>query len=139
VLHDGIAQWLGEHVAQLDYSMVGPANVFLDNMPDSPSKAVAVYSDAGPESDTKLPYDYMDFQVVVRSDADEQWALDVWQAIYDELHGLENVTLPDGTHLVYCIATQSSPFPFGEDADQRPQYSCDFRTEIYRPTTRRPA
>lgn len=139
MLHDGIAQYLGESVPALVYSITGAANVFLDRLPDSPANAVGVFSDAGPESDTLLPYDYMDFQVVVRAGADEQWALARWQEIRDALHGLTHEELPDGTHLVYCVAVQSSPFPLGEDAAGRPQYSCDFRAEVYRPTTRRPA
>lgn len=139
MMHDGIARWIGENIDGLDYSTTEPANVFLDHMPSTPDRAVAVYADAGPEPDAKLPYDPVEWQIVVRSDADEQWAMQMWSAIFQKLHGLRNTVLPDGTLLIYALARQASPFPLGDDAQGRPQYSCDYRGEIHNPSEARPA
>lgn len=135
--HVGVAQWL-DSITGLTYSETGVSNIFIDHIPDSPDQAVAVYSNAGPESDSKLPYDEIHFQIIVRSNSDEQWALDKWKAIYSRLHGARNIELPDGTLLIYALAMQSSPFPLGDDVNGRPQYSGDYRAEILNPTEARP-
>ena len=132
MLPDGIAAYLGSVVDGLAYSeSTNEGNVFVDKLPASPARAVAVYTAEGPEPDSKLPYDPAEFEVVVRgAAADGYWARTMAEGIRVALHSLRHVILPDVTDLVYCLATQASPRYLGEDDEGRPSYSCTFRTEI---------
>lgn len=105
------------------------ANVFLDRMPDAPDRAVAIYTQAGTEPDTRLPYEPVEFQVVTRCEADPTWALNAARAIRARLHGLRNTVLPDGVYAVFVIAQHGSPFPLGDDDNGRPRYAIDYRGE----------
>lgn len=139
MLPDSVAEYLGSAVQGLAYSESDDSgNVYVDRMPSQPDRAVAVYSSGGPEADSRLPYDPAEFQVIVRGEADARWARSTWGLIYATLHGLRNVTLPGGVYVAYVLATQASPFPLGDDENGRPQFSCDFRTEILNPTKERP-
>lgn len=136
---DGIAAVLGT-IPGLTYDADGPTgNVFVDQIASEPDRAVCVYVNPGPEADSKLPYDPANFQIAVRSEAGGAWAAAMWAAIYGKLHGLRNVTLPDGTYLVFCLATQASPFRLGTDDVGRLTYTGNYRTEILNPTEERPA
>lgn len=128
-MHEGVARLLGAAIDGLVYSDAAETNVFLDRAPSSQDSAVIVYSQASTEADSKLPYDPAEFQIVVRS-ADPAWALAMWRKIRSRLHGKRNFTLPDGTYVVYVLATQSTPLPLGEDENGRAQFSGDYRAEI---------
>lgn len=136
--HDDFAQWLGANIAGLTYSATSSANVFVDTLPSGPDRVVSVLSQAGPESDSKLPYDEIGVQLVFRCEANPTWALDMWEAVYNRVHGLRHVTLPQGTRLVWALAVQSSPVRIGQDENGRHQYSMNIRAEIRRPTQERP-
>lgn len=139
MFHDEISEWLGANVDGLDYSLTDDTgNVFTDRAPSGPDRAVTVYVGPSPEPDSRLPYDPVNFQVVVRSDADGSWATAMWKLVRDALHGLRDVTLPGGTVLVYCLATQGSPLRLGDDDNGRPMYSCNFRGEIVATSSARP-
>lgn len=135
-MHDGVARLIGAEVLGLVYSDAGESNVFVDHSPSSPDNAVTVYSLAGLEADSKLPYDPVDFQVVVRGDP--VWALKTWRAIRSVLHGRRNFILPDGTYAVYILSTQGSPFPLGPDEEARARFSGDYRAETMSTTQERP-
>lgn len=134
---EGIARLIAD-IDGLTYAEAGEGNVFLDQMPATPDDAVAVYTATGPESDSKLPYDSVDFQVIVRCAADHwDWAHATERAIYSKLHGKRNVTLPDGTYAVFILAQNASPFPLGPDENGRLRYSIDYRSEVLNPTEER--
>ncbi len=134
---DEIAEVIGG-LTGLEYDPDDPTgNVFVDHMPSKPDRAVCVYATPGPEADTRLPYDPAYFQIAVRSEAGGAWAVATWSAIYTKLHGLRNTTLPGGTYLAFCIATQSSPFRLGTDENGRPSYTGNYRTEIINQTGER--
>jgi hypothetical protein len=135
---DGIAQAL-DGVAGLTYKVGSGGDIFVDQIPSEPDRAVCIYAMPGPEADSKLPYDPANFQIAVRSEAGGVWAAATWAAIYSKLHGMRNVTLPDGTYLVFCIATQASPFRLGTDENGRLTYTGNYRTEILNPTGERQA
>jgi hypothetical protein len=96
-----------------------------------------VYTNGGEESDAKLPYDVVGIQIVVRGEPSTSWAIDTWRAIYNELHGKRNATLPDGSYVVFIMGTGASPYPLGPDDNGRPQYSADYRAEFLNPTKER--
>ena len=131
MFHVGVAQLLGSAVDGLAYSEAGDdGNVFVDHQPSQPDRCVTVFTQSSSEADTKLPYDPVEALVIVRSDADTQWALFKWQAIYDALHGYRNQSLPDGTYVAWIIVTSASPNRLGADANGRPGYGMTLRAEI---------
>lgn len=138
MLHEAVAQYLGSAVTGLDYSeTAATGNVFVDYLPQTPDRAVGVFSSPGPESNARLPYDSVDFQVLIRSEAGGQWARDMWAAIYSALHSLEHTTL-SGVVVVYILGTTASPLHLGDDENGRPSYSGDFRSEVHNATVARP-
>lgn len=138
-LHDGIAQYLAAQ-GLVTYDPAGTGDVYFDVMPDQPDLAVAltVYDD-GVAVDSKLPYDPRAVQVRTRSAADDRAPARVraW-AIYNALHGLGPLDLPDGTRLLSCIA-KSSPASIGQDDLGRLEYSTNYGIEVYAPSDHRPA
>jgi hypothetical protein len=95
-------------------------------------------SGGGDEADSLHGYDSPSPQVLVRAAAGgAQAALALWEAIYSHLHGLEHTTLPDGSYLVWCIATQSSPARLGPDDNGRQRFSLNLRCEIVNVTKHR--
>jgi hypothetical protein len=126
-----MAQYLGSLVDGLAYSEgSSEGNVFVDYLPSQPDRVVCVYTIPGSEPDSKLPYDPARYQVVTRSEAGGVWATAMLDTIYSALHALRYVTLPNGSFLVYSIASHSSPFRLDDDMNGRPRYSVDFRTEV---------
>lgn len=133
---EGVAQAIGMIVG-LTYSEVDGGNVFVGYMPSTPDEAVAIYTQSGEEADSKLPYDPVDFTVTTRSEDGGLWARGMSDSIFSKMHGLRNVTLPDGTYLVYCLAQNASPFPLGPDENGRPRFTTEYRAEIIHPTEHR--
>lgn len=104
-------------------------DTFIENLPPDPDTALAVYSKAGPPADARLGYDEPGIQIVARS-ADPRVAAASLAAIYDQLHGLVNTELPDGTWLVSCLGQASSPTPLGRDQNGRHEFSLTFACEV---------
>ena len=134
---DGIAQVIGNEVTGLTYSESDGSNVFVEHLPKKPNRCVAVYSRPGPEASSLHPYDEPHVQILVRSDEDPRWGLDMWQAIYSVLHAKRYVTLPDGTRLMWALVVQSSPVHLAPDENGRFILSMNVRTETYNPTVER--
>ena len=136
---DGIARLIGDGTTtDLQFSESAGGNVFVEALPNDPVRVVAVYAGAGEEADSALPYDAPGVRIIVRSDRDARWGLATWAAIYSRLHGLRNVTLPDGTYLVYCLSEQSGPAHLQPDDHGRVLFSMNLRTETKNPTNERP-
>lgn len=135
-MYEAVARYLGD-LDGLTYSEAAESNIFLNRMPTSPDNAVALYSQASTAPDSKLPYDPVEFQVVVRGGPDGVWALATGRAIYARLHGKRNLVLPDGSYAVFILAQSSSPFSIGDDENGRPQFSWDYRAEQLNPTEER--
>ena len=134
---DGVAMLLGEEVPGLDYSLEAGGNVFVSHLPTEPHKCVSVYSRPGPEASSLHPYDEPHLQIIFRSDESPRWCLDMFQLVYSCLHGKRNVTLPDGTYLVYALAMQSSPVHLAPDENGRFRLSLNVRTEVLNATQER--
>jgi hypothetical protein len=114
-------------------------NVFVEHLPQAPGLVVGIFSSGGPEGDSLEPYDVPSVQMQLRgADKDPRPILLVWYALYSHFHGLRNKTLPDGTYLVYSLATQSSPVRIGPDDNGRAQYSLNLRCEVRSSTEHRP-
>ncbi|UJV43808.1 minor capsid protein [Streptomyces sp. AMCC400023] len=136
-LLDGLARHL--HLQNLlTYDPDGTSgDTFLDDMPSGPNSAVALTSyQAGAEPDSLLPYDEPRVQVRTR-DLDPTASRTRCKAIYDELHGLGPVDLPDGTRLILCVALQGGPTAIGKDANGRMEHVINFRAEHRTPSAHR--
>jgi hypothetical protein len=121
-------------------------DAFLEDLPDKPVAGVAAFSrPGGAETDGGHGYDEPGVQFIVRGDPGTGRARSGFEraaGIRAALHGLSAVTLAEGTadqvYLVQCLATTSAPVNIGVDADNRPRWSIEFRTEVYAPTALRP-
>lgn len=123
-------------------------DAFLEDMPDKPVASVAAYSrPGGAETDGGNGYDEPGFQLIVRGDPGggvgrARSGYTRAKAIRAALHGLSAVTLAPGTddevYLVQCLAVTSEPVNLGDDPDDRPRWTIDFRTEVWQPTALRP-
>ena len=132
-----VAQRLAANIADLTFSLTSTGNVRIGSMPTSPDLAVGIWPTGGPESSTKTGYDERGLQVRVRGTSDPRTGYDLGVAIYDDLHGMEYVTLPGGTLVVSAKGIQSEPVSIGEDAQGRHEYTLNFRLEVRNPTPNR--
>lgn len=112
-------------------------DVFIEHMPNLPDSAIYVHGTAGPQSDSKLGYDSIGVQLIVRGGVDPVPVADRARAIYSALHGRRNFSLPDGTVVVWCLASQSDPIPMGQDVNDRHEYSLNFQCETRAVTAHR--
>lgn len=138
MIHEGVAQYMGAVVDGLDYSEAAEGNVFIDHLPSEPDRCVAIYNTSGPEADSKLPYDPVRFQLLIRCEAGSRWGLAIAEAIYSQLHGFRNGYLPDGTYAVFILGAQADPFRIGSDEQGRQQFTVNYRAEVLRETVHRP-
>lgn len=134
---DGIGEYLEQEIDALTFSEAAGGNVFVDTLPQAPDTAVGIYYTGGAEASSKDPEDLPNVQIIVRGTADPRTGLGLWHEIYSVLHGLRNVTLPDGEVIIYCLAIQSAPVPIGPDEKQRRRYSMNLRCMIDNVTSQR--
>ncbi|MFD5266755.1 minor capsid protein [Streptomyces sp. NPDC058335] len=137
-LLDGLARHLQDK-GLVTYRPASPdGDLFLETMPPAPDEAVAltIYDD-GREPDSKLGYDEPYVQVRVRGTKDPRISRQRCKAIRDELHGLGETTLPDGTDLILSVALQNAPAALGIDELGRHEHVANFRMEIRSITTHR--
>ncbi|MFA9432890.1 MULTISPECIES: minor capsid protein [unclassified Egicoccus] len=112
----------------------GPGNdVFIDAMPTTPDVAVVITGYGGPEADVAGGWDHPRIQIRVRGTADPRISRSRLQAIYDALHGLSGITLPDGTWLADCHGLQSSPQSLGRDSNGRHEHAINFELDVRNP------
>lgn len=129
----GLVQYLDE---QGVVTMSGPdRDVDFGAMPDGagvPDEMIVFTPYGGPMSDPKLGYDTPTFQVRARgpSTGDAITPRSRCKAIYNALHGLTNVELPDGTWVVSVFGLQSEPAWLERDANQRVHYVQNYQMEI---------
>ncbi|MEU6649514.1 minor capsid protein [Streptomyces sp. NPDC046900] len=136
-LLDGIARHL-DGKGLLSYRPAAPGgDCFLESMPGTPDEVIVLTLYGGPEPDSRLGYDEPNLQVRGRGGQDPRVSRGRVQAIYDELHGLGPITLPDGTELILCVATQPGAASIGIDSSGRHEHVCNFRLETRSVTTHR--
>ncbi len=133
----GIAQLLGQEVDGLDYSETDGGNVFVAHLPKTPHQVVSIYSRPGPEASALHPYDSPHYQIIFRSDASPLWCIEMFDLVYSCLHAKRNVTLPNGTYLVWALCMQSSPVHLAPDENGRYRLSLNVKAEILNSTVER--
>ena len=129
-LLDGLARHL-QSKGLVTFETAGTGgDCFIDTMPSQPDEAVALSTyDDGREPDSKLGYDEPRVQVRVRGTKDPRVSRQRCNAVYAELHGLGDVTLPDGTVLILSVALQNGPVSIGIDQLGRHEHVANFRME----------
>ncbi|MGK5531535.1 minor capsid protein [Streptomyces sp. URMC 129] len=136
-LLDGLARYL-HSLGLVTYDTTGTTgDLFIGTMPPEPDAAVALTRYGGERPDPRLPYDEPRVQVRVRGGPDPRVSEARAYAIYDALHGLSSVTLPDGTYLVTCEALQT-PAAMGRDESGRHEHVTNYELTVLAPTTHRP-
>ncbi len=100
------------------------ASVFFGCLPDAPAKAVCVYaSDLRPAGDD----DGSRVQVVIRSDSDGGWPLDLAVRLMALLDEARDVCFVPGGHYVNRVETERG-FEYGGSAQNDAQfYAASFR------------
>lgn len=140
-LHDGFARHLTAlGLVAYDPTGAGDNDVFFDVMPPTPDEAVCLTLYGGAALDSLLPYDTPSLQVRTRGPATaagRATARARARDLYDALHGLGPVDLPDGTRLILAVANQS-PGSMGQDDTGRLEYVFNLSCETYAPTAHRP-
>lgn len=115
---------------------VGP--VFSTNMPSSPDRCVVVARYGGPESSLADDFDEPRIQFRIRGPAtDSRIAEQDAETVYRAVNGLRRITLPGGTWLQLAVALQAGPVYIGQDANRRPEYTVNARTEVRQSSTNR--
>lgn len=130
---------LGQLVAELGLGTYGlDGTVYLNSLPASPDRCMAIARYPGPESDSKNPWDEINVQVRIRGSADDVTTAEAdAQDVYDALHGLGMRPLAGGTWLQLMIGAQGGPIWMGRDQNERPNWAVNFRCDVQRSTPNR--
>jgi len=129
-LLDGLARYLaGQGLGVYDPTGV-TGDIFLEAKPSTPDVCVVltVYDDGG-EADSQIGYDDVPVQVRVRGTTDPRVSRQLCQSIRSELHGLGEVTLPDGTDLLLSRAN-AAVAGIGTDENRRHEHVANFRMRV---------
>jgi hypothetical protein len=136
---DGLARHLSD---QLGYAWSPEAAyraddvaLVLEDVPVAPIELVVLTGYAGGDAISIGGTDDPRLQVRTRS-AQLADSRDRCQAVYDELHGLGPMTLPDGTELQLIVGRGSGPAYIGRDQAGNPEHTCNFDVSIYNPNRR---
>lgn len=133
---DGIARLL-DTAGHASYDPTGAGgDLFIEAMPPTPDAAVALWLYDGDASDTVNAYDTPRLQVRVRGGPDPRVSRNRCRAIYSELHGLADVALADGTHLILAAA-RGTVAPMGPDSNGRHEHVVNFDLDVSAPTKHR--
>lgn len=126
-----ICQYLdSKSIIQFDETgMTG--DCFMMALPSSPSEAVAVYSNGGFQSDSKLGFRDPTVQFLIRGGLDPRPAYNRSLQIYKALHGFHSDTfVQGGFFIVSCFGVQSGPIHIGVDENGLHKYSLNFDLTI---------
>ena len=107
-------------------------DLFNGFLPAAPNKAAAVFLYGGSTTDTKRGYTEPRLNFRVR-DTIETTAYDFAWDIYNQLHGLHNITL-QGISIISCKGIQSEPQTTGRDEQERSTFSVNFELRIRKAT-----
>lgn len=114
--------------------VAGEVAIVLGDVIPTPDALVCIRAYAsGPEPDSKLPFDEPYLQLRIRGTFDEAATRARAQALYDDVHGLGPLTLPDGAIVMSIIAVQTGPIPLGRDEAGRHELTVNLRVDHRNP------
>ncbi|MFJ1865548.1 minor capsid protein [Streptomyces sp. NPDC088097] len=120
-LLDGLARHLAAR-GHGTYDKTGASgDLYIEALPSTPGACVVlgIYDD-GTVQDSRIGYDTVAVQVRVRGTTDPRVSRQRALAIRSELHGLGQVTLPDGTELLLSVARNVAGL--GTDENRRHEH-----------------
>ncbi len=127
MLEVGLAKHLDDQgVLTFDETGVS-GNTFLNVLPSEPDEAVGIYGQGGPQPSPKFVEQDGDVQFLVRGTRDPRTAQSLAESIFNELQGLDHITLPDGTELIEIHSLQAKPIHIGRDDNGRHKFSLNYR------------
>lgn len=144
MLARAVAKYLDANVDGLTFNPAAAGgNVFVAHMPDTPNTAVMVMPTGGREQLTQLPIDLPTIQVMTRGEPMSPIPpYELAQAIYSALACLDSTLLDpagdDEAHVVTCTPAQAGPISIGRDANDRHEWTVNFRLRTHAPTAHRP-
>lgn len=113
-------------------------DTFIELMPSSPDKAVAILTSQPNEGNPKQPYDYPGVQIIVRGGRDPRPVKERAQDIYDQLNGFtSDAFVSGGNFVISCFARQGGPIRIGTDQNDRFEFSINFDLIIRNETIHR--
>jgi len=126
-----ILEAVGDYLVAQGYGTLG-TNIFLGKMPNKPDVCIGVYENEGGSPDFTMGTVLLDnpaIQVIVRAGIEDYpTARDTAQSIRLLLAQVANTTLSGVT--VLRIAPVGSVLPMGDDTNDRPHVSANFRCII---------
>lgn len=136
-LLDGVARHLMARGLVTYDSSGRTGNLFIESLPSTPDLAVAltIYDD-GNETDSQIGHDDVPVQVRVRGTTDPRPSRQLAQAIRDELLGLSEILLPDGTYLLLGLGN-SAVASMGADENRRHEHVANLVLRVRSATTHR--
>jgi len=136
MISKGLAKYLHNLNLGVYSETLAGATIACEYLPPTPDIITMLRTYTGIATDAKLGYDTYGVQVFVRgANADPRPVEIRAMAAYNALHGIGNVTLPEGTELINCYAMQP-PFSLGVDANGRHGYAFNLSCEIRNATVR---
>jgi hypothetical protein len=136
-LLDGVARYLMAR-GHVTYDPAGVSgDCFIESTPSTPDACVVltVYDD-GAETDSQIGYDDIPVQVKGRGTTDPRVSRRRVQAIRDELLGLGETLLPDGTYLLLCLGN-AAVAGLGVDENRRHQHVANLKLRVRSATPHR--
>jgi hypothetical protein len=137
---------LAQHLAASGVGVWHPNGIYapaevaitIGGLPSSPDTAIAlaVYG-VGPSGDDPTePDSHVLAQARIRAGQDPRVVDDLADLVFDALHGLSDVVLPDGVLLLQALRTVVAPL--GVDGSGRWERADSYSIRVHRPTTHRP-
>lgn len=139
-----LAHWLGQ---QADSSLVwtpegSGGSIYVDWHPDTPNKSVAIMTQPGQSTLSKLPGRRPGLQLIVRGEPQKSRATLEWAtSIGARLDCISHVDMGETGHEIHVVGItllQDAPVPIGRDDKGRPEYTLNLACHTHNPTTHRP-
>jgi hypothetical protein len=136
-LLDGVARHLMSR-GLLTYDPTGRSgDTFIESLPSTPDVCVVltIYDD-GTETDSQIGHDDVPVQVRVRGTTDPRPSRQLAQSIRDELLGLSETLLPDGTYLLLGLGN-AAVASMGTDENRRHEHVANLVLRVRSATPHR--
>lgn len=109
--------------------------IVVGGLPASPDRVIALLG-YGVDDDPSLSDSIIGLQVLSRwGGQDPRATARLTGLVFNRLHGLHDVLLPSGVHVVQCV--RSSWTSIGQDANSRYRTSQNFYVTVHRPSANR--
>jgi len=133
----GLARYLHNNSLGVYSETSASATIFIGRYPEVPDSIIYLREYGGLAPSGGLGYDTVAVQVIIRGEDVNPVPVSVRaQQVYNLLQGLGNTELPDGTYVVGCFA-QQPPYPLGDDANGRQEYTLNLLVEVRNQTMHR--